>query len=379
MADFEKLSSFYRDKKVLVTGHTGFKGSYLTVILGMMGAKVYGYSLKPDTDPCLFDILYGAGMSSRNETELKIRLDSVRDIVSGIVESHIADIRDFDELQTFYTRVEPDIVLHLAAQPIVREGYRIPRETYEINVMGTVNLLECIRQNPCCSSFLNVTTDKVYLNEEKPDYAYKEEDKLDGFDPYANSKSCSELATHSYAASFLRDAGVSVSTARAGNVIGGGDFSKDRIIPDCVRAAVSGVTITIRNPYSIRPYQHVLEPLFVYLEIAMRQAEDPWVSGWYNVGPDPEGLVTTGRLAEMFACSYGDGVSLEAAEGLKGPHEAGLLKLDNSKIKEVFGWKPVWGIERAVDAITAWTKAWLISNESANEELIRQVIDYVRS
>ena len=195
MADFEKLSSFYRDKKVLVTGHTGFKGSYLTVILGMMGAKVYGYSLKPDTDPCLFDILYGAGMSSRNETELKIRLDSVRDIVSGIVESHIADIRDFDELQTFYTRVEPDIVLHLAAQPIVREGYRIPRETYEINVMGTVNLLECIRQNPCCSSFLNVTTDKVYLNEEKPDYAYKEEDKLDGFDPYANSKSCSELAT----------------------------------------------------------------------------------------------------------------------------------------------------------------------------------------
>ena len=141
MADFEKLSSFYRDKKVLVTGHTGFKGSYLTVILGMMGAKVYGYSLKPDTDPCLFDILYGAGMSSRNETELKIRLDSVRDIVSGIVESHIADIRDFDELQTFYTRVEPDIVLHLAAQPIVREGYRIPRETYEINVMCTVNML----------------------------------------------------------------------------------------------------------------------------------------------------------------------------------------------------------------------------------------------
>ena len=142
---------------------------------------------------------------------------------------------------------------------------------------------------------------------------------------------------------------------------------------------MSGAPITIRNPYSIRPYQHVLEPLFVYLEIAMRQAEDPGVSGWYNVGPDPEGLVTTGRLAEMFACSYGDGVSLEAAEGLKGPHEAGLLKLDNSKIKEVFGWKPVWGIERAVDAITAWTKAWLISNESANEELIRQVIDYVRS
>ena len=165
MIDFDELSSFYKDKKVLITGHTGFKGSYLTVILGMMGAKVYGYSLKPNTEPCLFDILYGTGMSSRNETELGIKLDSVKNVVGDLVESHIADIRDFDELWNFYSRVEPDIVLHLAAQPLVRESYRIPRETYEINVMGTVNILECIRQNPCCSSFLNVTTDKVYLNE----------------------------------------------------------------------------------------------------------------------------------------------------------------------------------------------------------------------
>ena len=378
MIDFDELSSFYKDKKVLITGHTGFKGSYLTVILGMMGAKVYGYSLKPNTEPCLFDILYGTGMSSRNETELGIKLDSVKNVVGDIVESHIADIRDFDELWNFYSRVEPDIVLHLAAQPLVRESYRIPRETYEINVMGTVNILECIRQNPCCSSFLNVTTDKVYLNEEKPDYAYKEDDKLDGYDPYANSKSCSEIVTHSYARSFLNEEGVAVSTARAGNVIAGGDFSLDRIIPDCVKAVINGQPITVRNPGSIRPYQHVFEPLFVYLTIAMRQALDPAYAGWYNVGPDAEDCVTTGELAEMFVNAYGGNASWQAPEGAKGPHEAGLLKLDNSKIKRVFGWEPVWHMERTVQAITDWTKAWLSSNEAANEELIRQIISYAK-
>ncbi len=378
MANFEELSSFYRDKKVLVTGHTGFKGSYLNVILGMMGAKVYGYSLKPDTDPCLFDILYGAGMSKRNETELKIKLDSVRDIVGGITESHIADIRDFDELETYYNRVEPDIVLHLAAQPIVRESYRIPRETYEINLMGTVNLLECVRRNPTCVSFLNVTTDKVYLNEEKPGYAYKEDDRLDGADPYANSKSCSDIATHSYAASFLNAMGVSVSTARAGNVIGGGDFARDRIIPDCVRAVINREPVYIRNPHSIRPYQHVLEPLFAYLDIAMRQALDGSYAGWYNIGPDKEDCAETIGLVSLFVENYGDGASFMAEDNPGGLHEAGLLLLDNSKYKEKFGWNPNWHIDKAVSAIVNWTKAWLISDESANEELIRQIIDYVR-
>ena len=354
--DFRELEKFYGGKRVLVTGHTGFKGTWLCRILTLAGAQVTGYALEPPTDPSIFA---QTGMA-------------------GEMHSVIGDIRDLARLRETFEKARPEVVFHLAAQPIVREGYRDPVGTYAVNVMGTVHLLECVRRSDSVRSVINVTTDKVYDNREWA-WPYRESDRLDGCDPYSNSKSCSELVTHSYLRSFLGERGVAVSTMRAGNVIGGGDFSKDRIIPDCVRAAVSGAPITIRNPYSIRPYQHVLEPLFVYLEIAMRQAEDPGVSGWYNVGPDPEGLVTTGRLAEMFACSYGDGVSLEAAEGLKGPHEAGLLKLDNSKIKEVFGWKPVWGIERAVDAITAWTKAWLISNESANEELIRQVIDYVRS
>lgn len=378
LINFEELSSFYKDKKVLVTGHTGFKGSYLTVILGMMGAKVYGYSLKPNTDPCLFDIIYGAGKSSRNDTELMIQLDSVKSVVSGITESHIADIRDLDELESFYNKIEPDIVLHLAAQPLVRESYRIPRETYEINVMGTINVLECIRRNPCCKSFLNVTTDKVYLNEEKPDYAYREDDKLDGYDPYANSKSCSELVTHSYACSFLNQLGVAVSTARAGNVIGGGDFSKDRIIPDCVRAVLNSQPITVRNPYSIRPYQHVFEPLFVYLDIAMKQAADHSYAGWYNVGPDTEDCVTTGQLVDMFVTSYGNGAGWQAPENAEGPHEAGLLKLDNTRIKQKLGWEPKWHIDRAIQAITDWTKAWQISNQAANEEIIREIIEYVR-
>ena len=377
MVNFEELKAFYKGKKVLLTGHTGFKGSYLTVILSMLGAKVYGYALKANTDPCLFDILYGNGMSSRSETELHVRLPGGNRMQESMTESHIADIRDMDELESYYNRVAPDVVLHLAAQPLVRESYRIPRETYEINVMGTVNLLECVRRNPCCSSFLNVTTDKVYLNEERPDYAYREDDKLDGYDPYANSKSCSELVTHSYASAFLKEAGVSVSTARAGNVIGGGDFSRDRIIPDCVRAAVSHRKIAVRNPYSIRPYQHVFEPLFVYLMIAMRQAQDPPAAGWYNVGPDDEDCVTTGQLCDLFTASYGEGIVWEAPEIPSGPHEAGLLKLDNHKIRDVFGWEPVWHMDRAVSAITDWTKAWVRSNEAANEEILRQIREYV--
>ncbi|MDO4960773.1 MAG: CDP-glucose 4,6-dehydratase [Eubacteriales bacterium] len=374
--DFKKLSEFYNGKKVLLTGHTGFKGSYMTVILGLMGAKVYGYALKPNTVPCLFDILYGDGVSSRSETELTIRTSRVSGLKTGIVESRIDDILNFDALTDYYNRISPDIVIHMAAQPLVRESYRIPRDTYEINVMGTVNLLECIRNNPCCASFLNVTTDKVYFNEERPGYGYRENDKLDGFDPYSNSKSCSELVTHSYAASFLKDQGVAVSTARAGNVIGGGDFSPDRIIPDCVRAAVGGKEIVLRNLGSIRPYQHVLEPLFVYLTIAMEQALDPEYAGWYNVGPDREDCITTGELCELFVNEYGGDLTWTAPENSEGPHEAGLLMLDNSKLKETFSWEPVWHMPRTIKAVCDWTKAWQSSNTEANEELLREIIEY---
>lgn len=378
MIDFKKLNEFYNGKRVLITGHTGFKGSYLSVILGMMGAEVYGYALKPGTNPCLFDILYGDGVSNRSETELMIKGSGTGFMKHGIIESRIADIRDMESLSEYYNRIDPQIVIHMAAQPLVRESYRIPRETYEINAMGTVNILECIRRKEGCISFLNVTTDKVYFNEERPGYGYKEDDKLDGFDPYANSKSCSELITHSYAASFLNARGVAVSTARAGNVIGGGDFSADRIIPDCVRAAVSGSEMVLRNPGSIRPYQHALEPLFVYLTIAMEQAIDRSYAGWYNVGPDREDCVTTGRLCEMFAESYGGDMRVVSHSENNAPHEAGLLLLDNSKIKQSFGWEPIWHIDRAVKAVTDWTKAWQISSSEANDELLRQIIEYTR-
>ena len=276
---------FYRGKRVFVTGHTGFKGSWLCKILTMAGAVVTGYSLPAPTEPSLFDI-------------------------SGVAKdmtSVIGDVRDFAALKAAFDTAQPEIVLHLAAQPIVRESYKNPAYTYEANVMGTVNILECVRQCTCVRSFLNVTTDKVYHNNEWV-WGYREDEPLDGFDPYSNSKSCSELVTHSYVNSFFVNSGVAVSTARAGNVIGGGDFAADRIVPDCVRAVQAGTPIGVRNPHSTRPYQHVLEPLFAYLMIAQRQYENRQLAGWYNVGPDECDCVTTGELVELFKKKWGAGL-----------------------------------------------------------------------
>ena len=261
--NLEACEKFYRGRRILVTGHTGFKGSWLCRILTLAGAKVTGFSLQPPTEPSMFQIL-----------GLEDTMDSV-----------IGDIRDFSAMKKVFDRVQPELVIHLAAQPIVRDSYRDPVYTYETNVMGTVHLLECARQTPSVKSLLNVTTDKVYENREW-EYGYRECDPLDGYDPYSNSKSCSELVTHSYQKSFFQDGRCAISTARAGNVIGGGDFANDRIIPDCVRAMAVGKTIGVRNPYSTRPYQHVLEPLFAYLEILERQYEDGAYAGYYNVGPD---------------------------------------------------------------------------------------------
>ena len=236
----EELKSFYNGKKVLVTGHTGFKGSWLVRILTLAGAQVTGYALNPPTDPNLFEI---AGLE-----------DTIHSVVG--------DVRDLAHLRRVFDEVKPEIVFHLAAQPIVRESYKEPVYTYETNVMGTVNILECVRLTDTVRSFLNVTTDKVYENKEW-EYGYRECDPLDGYDPYSNSKSCSELVTHSYKKSFFEDGRCAISTSRAGNVIGGGDFASDRIIPDCVRAAAAGKPIMVRNPHSTRPFQHVLEPLAV--------------------------------------------------------------------------------------------------------------------
>lgn len=381
MNDFEKLKEYYNGKRVLLTGHTGFKGSYLTVLLSLLGAEVYGYSLPAPSEPSLFEILYGKGSSGEDRKDLRVLAGDGQLI--GVKESCIGDIRDYEKLQSYVNRVQPDVIIHMAAQPIVRTSYQIPRETFETNVMGTVNLLEALRlyakERPNDAppvSFLNVTTDKVYRNDERSDYAYKEDDQLDGFDPYSNSKSCSELATHSYASAFFKDPGVRVSTARAGNVIGGGDFAADRIIPDCIRALFSGRKLAVRNPYSTRPFQHVLEPLMVYLTIAMKQAQDPKFAGWYNVGPDREDCLETGQLTDLFA-KYAGGFSWENQAQKDAPHEANFLRLDNSKVKEVFGWKPYWHIDDAVRESVNWAKAYQNGEKAANEELLRQIKSYV--
>lgn len=326
--------NFYKGKKVFVTGHTGFKGSWLCKMLTNLGADVTGYSLNPPTEPSLFNI---AGIDQD-------------------VKSIIGDIREYDSLKNAFDKTKPEIVFHLAAQPIVRASYKNPIYTYETNVIGTVNILECIRLSNCVKSVLNVTTDKVYLNKEWP-WGYRENEELDGYDPYSNSKSCSELVTHSYKNSFFSDGKIAISTARAGNVIGGGDFAEDRIIPDCVRSAMKGENIIVRNPFSTRPYQHVLDPLYVYLMIAAMQYEDIRYAGYYNVGPDDVDCFQTGALVDLFVSKWGDDLKwINQNDG--GPHEANFLKLDCSKLKTSFGWKPHWNLEKAVEKVVEWSKCW---------------------
>lgn len=343
----------YRGKRVFVTGHTGFKGAWLCRILVAAGAEVTGYALPAPTTPNLFAM---AGLE-------------------GKMTSVIGDIRDRENLMTAFKVAMPEIVLHLAAQPIVRDSYKDPAYTYETNVIGTVNILECVRLVPGVKSFLNVTTDKVYQNNEWV-WGYRENEPLDGFDPYSNSKSCSELVTHSYKNSFFADGDVAISTARAGNVIGGGDFANDRIIPDCVRAVQTGKAIGVRNPRSTRPYQHVLEPLLAYLMIAWRQYEDKSVADWYNVGPDECDCVTTGQLVELFKERWGEGFSWVDQAEANAPHEAGLLKLDCSKLKSVFGWKPRWHIDEAIEQTVKWTRVWLDCGDIP-AEMDREIKEYL--
>lgn len=332
------MNSFYKGKKVFITGHTGFKGSWLTKILIEFGAEVTGYSLEPLSQPNLFEMLDFGNALHHN----------------------IGDIRDYDHLTEVFNKAQPEIVFHLAAQPIVRESFRDPRTTYDVNVMGTVNILDCVRNSHCVKSFVNITTDKVYKNNEWI-YGYRENDILDGFDPYSNSKSCSELVTASFVRSFLSDRKIAVSTVRAGNVIGGGDFAADRIIPDCVRAVLSSDSLKIRNPYSTRPYQHVLEPLYIYMTIAKAQYDDFSKSGKYNVGPNDEDCVSTGTLVKLFSDAWNTRSTLEFKyEIIKndGPHEANFLKLDSSLVKSVFDWKPKWGVKTAVEKTIDWTIAY---------------------
>ena len=377
--DYIKFKNFYSGKKALITGHTGFKGTWLCQILKEFGTNLVGYALEAPTTPSLFTLT---------------AMDQ------GMV-SYIGDIRDREHLMRVFEKEQPELVIHMAAQPLVRESYVNPAYTYETNVMGTVNLLECVRMTPSVKSVVNVTTDKVYRNNEW-DRGYVETDVLDGYDPYSNSKSCSELVTHSYVQAFLREKGIAVSTCRAGNVIGGGDFAKDRILPDCVRAAEQQLErgdtavaegnekgqsgIIVRNPYSTRPYQHVLEPLFAYLMVAMEQYEHPELADCYNVGPEDASCVTTGELVDSF-CRLWNSASHSLSQALSqafphsageakldwinqfdgGPHEANFLKLDCTKLKGAFGWRPKWSIEKALEQVVEFEQLRLLAKHQKDD------------
>lgn len=344
---------FYKGRRVLVTGHTGFKGTWLCHMLINSGADVTGYALDPPTNPSLFNI---SGLSSK-------------------MNSVIGDIRDFTSLKSVFDSFKPEIIFHLAAQPIVRESYINPLYTYETNVMGTVNILECARNTSEVKSILNITTDKVYKNNEWC-WGYREDDPLDGFDPYSNSKSCSELVTNSYNKSFFSAKKVAVSTARAGNVIGGGDYAKDRIIPDCIRSVINHDIIKVRNPYSVRPYQHVLEPLAAYLMIAQKQYENINFAGSYNIGPEESDCLTTGELVSLFCRKWGCDAKWKSTAEDNAPHEANFLKLDCSKIKSVFNWKPKWNIEKSIEMICKFNKK-IINNESVSEEIENEITEFL--
>lgn len=325
---------FWKGKRVLLTGHTGFKGSWLSLWLQSMGADVLGYALKPPTDPSMFEIA---------------------NVAQGMT-SVIGDIRDAEHLRTTFTQFKPEIVIHMAAQPLVRYSYTHPVETYEVNVMGTINVLEAIRQTPSVRAVVNVTTDKCYENREWV-WAYREHESMGGFDPYSSSKGCAELVTTAYRSSFLEPAGISLASARAGNVIGGGDWAADRLIPDFLRAMDAGKTLNIRSPRSTRPWQHVLEPLSGYLLLAERLYSEgkPYTEGW-NFGPADEDAQPVQWIIERLAEICQD-VQWKCDERPQ-PHEANYLKLDSSKARVQLGWKPQWRLQTALKKTVEWHEAW---------------------
>lgn len=344
-----KMVDFYKGKKVFLTGHTGFKGTWMTEILLEMGAEVVGYSHKEYE---LFKLLKTADR----------------------IEHYLGDVCDLAKISKAMEETKPDIVIHMAAQPLVIDSYNDPVYTYNVNVMGTVNLLEAARKVDSIKTILNVTTDKVYLNREW-NWGYRENEELCGYDPYSNSKSCSELVTYSFKKSFFdENPNVSVSTARSGNVIGGGDFSENRIIPDCVKYALNNEDIIIRNPNSTRPYQHVLDCLNGYLLLVMKQYSDHEFEGSYNFGPNEEDCVTTETLVNKFCEVWGDNQSYKVLD-VNGPHEANFLKLDCSLAKSKLGWKPLYNVNEAIQMCVEWGKhsdKVQITKNQINEYLRRQ-------
>lgn len=352
-------AAFWQGKRVLLTGHTGFKGSWLSLWLQSMGAKVVGYALVPPTSPSLFDV-----------AEVEAGMTSV-----------IGDIRDLSHLKSVFTEHQPEIVIHMAAQPLVRYSYIEPVETYSTNVMGTVNLLEAVRSTPSVKAVVNVTTDKCYENREWA-WGYRENEPMGGYDPYSNSKGCSELVTAAYRSSYFHPDkhathGVALATARAGNVIGGGDWAEDRLIPDIMRAISAAKPVHIRNPHAIRPWQHVLEPLSGYLVLAQKLFEQGsvYAEGW-NFGPNDEDAKPVQWIVGSLTKSWGEGASWILDDG-EHPHEAHYLKLDCSKAKSRLDWHPRWHLNEALDAIVEWQRAYL-RGENVKQMTLHQIQDYVK-
>ncbi|WP_024850565.1 CDP-glucose 4,6-dehydratase [Hydrogenovibrio kuenenii] len=345
--------SFWQGKKVFLTGHTGFKGSWMSLWLAEMGAIVKGYALSPPTSPSLFQ-------------EAKI---------SGKIDSQIGDIRDFDALKASMYGFNPDILIHMAAQPLVRLSYKEPLETYDVNVMGTAKVLEAARSCENLKAIVSVTTDKCYENKEWV-WGYREDEPMGGFDPYSSSKGCAELVTSAYRRSFLQSENVGLASARAGNVIGGGDWAEDRLIPDILRAFEKNNAVVVRNPKSTRPWQHVLEPLSGYLVLAQNlyQNPDKYAEGW-NFGPNEEDAKPVDWILDKISALWPDS-EWKLDEG-DHPHEAGYLKLDISKAKSYLYWQPTWRLEQTLERIVRWHKAWL-SEEDMQHVCLEEINDYMR-
>ena len=357
MVKLPLFGAFFEGRKVFITGHTGFKGSWLSILLHKLNADVYGYALEPPTSPSLFELAN----------------------LEQFVHSTIGDVRDFNFLLATLEKAQPEIIIHMAAQPLVRESYRNPRETYEINVMGTVNLLEAARHIESVKAILNVTTDKCYENKEWH-WGYRENEPMGGFDPYSNSKGCSELVTAAFRSSYFNPAdypkhGVALASARAGNVIGGGDWAGDRLIPDFVRSMIKGDKIVIRSPHAIRPWQHVLEPLTGYLLLCEKlvNAGTEFAEGW-NFGPDDRDAKSVSWITQYLCENWGNGASWEL-DTQPNPHEATYLKLDCSKAKSRLRWSPAWDIETTLRSIVDWNKAY-IGGEDMREVCNKQIEAY---
>lgn len=349
--------SFYQGKRVLVTGHTGFKGSWMLAILKKFGADVTGYALAPNTSPSMYEKIGG----------------------DNLCRSIIGDVSDLDRLLKVFAEVKPEIVIHMAAQPIVLESYRSPVYTYQTNVMGTVNVLEAVRRTGGVRSFVNVTTDKVYENLSVR-RGYVETDALGGYDPYSNSKACSELVTKAYRSSFFNpekyaEHGVAISTCRAGNVLGGGDWAANRLIPDCVRYSLKGEPIVIRNPQAVRPWQHVMEPVFQYLKLAALQYNDPAYAGHYNIGPEATHCKPVIDILQLFVKHF-PGASYIVKENPDAPHEASLLMLDITKSKQVLGFQPRYDADETIKASVEWYLADA-RGENMLDFTLKQIEDFL--